>query len=84
MFPSPHITARHLTWDFESGFCGWEPFLTGDSHWEVGEGLSLGEHQFPEAGGTESKNHGKAFASFKGVFIHVEMLMRCSFVLNTD
>ncbi|XP_035298699.1 MAM and LDL-receptor class A domain-containing protein 1 isoform X2 [Cricetulus griseus] len=51
-------SARHLTWDFESGFCGWEPFLTGDSHWEVGEGLSLGEHQFPEAGGTESKNHG--------------------------
>ncbi|EDL78753.1 rCG55935, partial [Rattus norvegicus] len=27
--------ASHLTWDFESGFCGWEPFPTEDFHWEV-------------------------------------------------
>lgn len=78
MFPFPYITVSHLTWDFESGFCGWEPFSTEDSHWEVMDGLSIEEHPFPGAG---DKNRGKA-SSFKGVFMHVEMLMLCAFVSN--
>ncbi|XP_076428807.1 MAM and LDL-receptor class A domain-containing protein 1 [Peromyscus maniculatus bairdii] len=49
-------SANLLTWDFESGFCGWEPFPTEDSHWEVTEGLHNGGH--PEAGHTGSTNHG--------------------------
>ncbi|GAB1285988.1 MAM and LDL-receptor class A domain-containing protein 1 [Apodemus speciosus] len=36
--------ASLLTWDFESGFCGWEPFPSEGSHWEVAGGLSSGEH----------------------------------------
>lgn len=82
MFPSPYITASHLTWDFESGFCGWEAFSTEDSHWEVVEGLSSGEYPFPGAGHIEDTNHGKASFSFKGVFMHVEMLMLCAFISN--
>ncbi|XP_036044862.1 MAM and LDL-receptor class A domain-containing protein 1 [Onychomys torridus] len=49
-------SANHFTWDFESGFCGWEPFPTEDSHWEVMEGLHSGGH--PEAGHTGSTNYG--------------------------
>ncbi|XP_052012808.1 MAM and LDL-receptor class A domain-containing protein 1 [Apodemus sylvaticus] len=50
--------ASLLTWDFESGFCGWEPFPTEDFHWEVVGGLSSGEHLFPEAGPTVSTSQG--------------------------
>lgn len=70
VFPSPHITASLLTWDFESGFCGWEPFPTEGAHWEVVEGLSSGElleglssgeRLFPETGHTASRSQGTAF-----------------------
>lgn len=62
VFPSSHMTASHLTWDFESGFCGWEPFPTEDFHWEVVGGLSSGEHLFPEAGHTTSIQQGMALS----------------------
>ncbi|KAK7823831.1 hypothetical protein U0070_020502, partial [Myodes glareolus] len=52
---TPEVSVSHLTWDFESGFCGWEPFSTEDSHWEVVDGLSVEEHPFPGAG---DKNRG--------------------------
>lgn len=55
---TPEVSASHLTWDFESGFCGWEAFSTEDSHWEVVEGLSSGEYPFPGAGHIEDTNHG--------------------------
>ena len=82
MFPSPYITASDLTWDFESGFCGWVPFSTEDSHWKMMEGLSSEEHTFPGAGHTEDTNRGKASSSSKGVFMHVEMLMLGAFISN--
>lgn len=50
--------ASRLTWDFESGFCGWEPFPTEDSHWELVGGLSSGEYLFPEAGHIASLKQG--------------------------
>ncbi|XP_031229155.1 MAM and LDL-receptor class A domain-containing protein 1 [Mastomys coucha] len=59
--------ASLLTWDFESGFCGWEPFPTEGAHWEVVEGLSSGElleglssgeRLFPETGHTASRSQG--------------------------
>ncbi|XP_055449902.1 MAM and LDL-receptor class A domain-containing protein 1 isoform X1 [Psammomys obesus] len=59
----PEACTGQLTWDFESGLCGWEPFPTEDSHWEVVERLDSGEHLFPEAGHTEGTSHG-SFISF--------------------
>ncbi|XP_051007238.1 MAM and LDL-receptor class A domain-containing protein 1 [Acomys russatus] len=48
----------HLTWDFKSGFCGWEPFPTEESRWEVAvEGQSSGEHLLPQAGHTAGTSH---------------------------
>nr|XP_054534838.1 MAM and LDL-receptor class A domain-containing protein 1-like isoform X1 [Pan troglodytes] len=64
LFISPHlfsllrVTAKHLACDFESGFCGWEPFLTEDSHWKLMKGLNNGEHHFPAADHTANINHG--------------------------
>ncbi|XP_027784436.2 MAM and LDL-receptor class A domain-containing protein 1 [Marmota flaviventris] len=54
----PTTCLNRLTCNFESGFCGWEPFLTEDSHWEVVKGLSSGEHHFPKANHIENTNHG--------------------------
>nr|XP_054526260.1 MAM and LDL-receptor class A domain-containing protein 1-like [Pan troglodytes]XP_054526261.1 MAM and LDL-receptor class A domain-containing protein 1-like [Pan troglodytes] len=52
------VPAKHLACDFESGFCGWEPFLTEDSHWKLMKGLNNGEHHFPAADHTANINHG--------------------------
>ncbi|XP_054221717.1 MAM and LDL-receptor class A domain-containing protein 1 isoform X8 [Homo sapiens] len=54
----PATCSKHLTCDFESGFCGWEPFLTEDSHWKLMKGLNNGEHHFPAADHTANINHG--------------------------
>uniref|UniRef100_A0A8C6QSZ3 MAM and LDL receptor class A domain containing 1 n=2 Tax=Nannospalax galili TaxID=1026970 RepID=A0A8C6QSZ3_NANGA len=48
----PAICPDHLTWDFESGFCGWEPLSADDSHWEVAKAVGSGQHGFPEAAHT--------------------------------
>ncbi|XP_053429225.1 MAM and LDL-receptor class A domain-containing protein 1 [Nycticebus coucang] len=56
--------SNHLTCDFESGFCGWEPFPSEDSHWEMVKGLSNGEDHLPKADHMENVNHGS--------FIYVE------------
>ncbi|KAL0627585.1 MAM and LDL-receptor class A domain-containing protein 1, partial [Plecturocebus cupreus] len=49
---------KHLTCDFESSFCGWEPFLTEDSQWKLVKGLNNGEYHFPAADHTANINHG--------------------------
>nr|XP_008000626.2 MAM and LDL-receptor class A domain-containing protein 1 [Chlorocebus sabaeus] len=54
----PETCAKHLTCDFESGFCGWERFLTEESHWKLMKGLNSGEHHFPAADHTANINHG--------------------------
>uniref|UniRef100_A0A8C5KA78 MAM and LDL receptor class A domain containing 1 n=1 Tax=Jaculus jaculus TaxID=51337 RepID=A0A8C5KA78_JACJA len=50
--------SNHVTWDFESGFCGWQPFPVEDSHWQVVKGLISGERSFPEANPPASRCHG--------------------------
>jgi hypothetical protein len=60
----PHITANYLTCDFESGFCGWEPFLREDSHWELVKGLNNGDVPFPNADHTTNTDNGRTFSSF--------------------
>uniref|UniRef100_A0A8C5VYQ1 MAM and LDL-receptor class A domain-containing protein 1 n=1 Tax=Microcebus murinus TaxID=30608 RepID=A0A8C5VYQ1_MICMU len=60
----PATCSNHLTCDFESGFCGWEPFLTEDSHWEMVKGSNNREHPFPKADHIANINHGS--------FIYVE------------
>lgn len=74
-FSLPRVTAKHLTCDFESGFCGWERFLTEDSHWKLMKGLNSGEHHFPAADHTANINHGRTFSSLrkkkKFSFLHV-------------
>lgn len=45
--------------DFESGFCGWEPFLTENSQWEFVKGLTSGENRLPEADHPANTNHGR-------------------------
>ncbi|XP_017724713.1 PREDICTED: MAM and LDL-receptor class A domain-containing protein 1 isoform X2 [Rhinopithecus bieti] len=54
----PETCSKHLTCDFESGFCGWERFLTEDSHWKLMKGLNTGEHHFPAADHTANITHG--------------------------
>ncbi|XP_016068757.1 PREDICTED: MAM and LDL-receptor class A domain-containing protein 1-like [Miniopterus natalensis] len=54
----PVTCSNHLLCDFESGFCGWEPFLTEDSHWEFVKGLPSGENHLPEADHPANTNHG--------------------------
>ncbi|KAM5235404.1 MAM and LDL-receptor class A domain-containing protein 1 [Ctenodactylus gundi] len=54
----PAVCSNPVTCDFESGFCGWEPFLTEDSHWELVKGLTPGQQPFPKAGNPENLNHG--------------------------
>ncbi|XP_069847836.1 MAM and LDL-receptor class A domain-containing protein 1 [Dipodomys merriami] len=59
----PVTFSNDLNCDFEAGFCGWEPFLKEDSHWELVTGLSNGEHHFPKADHTTNTDHG-SFISF--------------------
>ena len=64
LFSFLSITASHLRCDFESGFCGWEPFLTEDSHWEFMKGLPSADHHLPDAEHPTNTNHGRIFSSF--------------------
>ncbi|XP_057354250.1 MAM and LDL-receptor class A domain-containing protein 1 [Manis pentadactyla] len=59
----PAACSNHLVCDFESGFCGWEPFLTKDSLWEVGKDLACGENHLSDADCTAGTNRG-AFIYF--------------------
>ncbi|CAD7679155.1 unnamed protein product [Nyctereutes procyonoides] len=54
----PATCSNHLTCDFESGFCSWEPFLTEDSHWEVKKGLASGENHLLGADHMANTSHG--------------------------
>ncbi|XP_024621608.1 MAM and LDL-receptor class A domain-containing protein 1 [Neophocaena asiaeorientalis asiaeorientalis] len=55
----PATCSNHLRCGFESGFCGWEPFLTEeDSHWEFVKRLTSVDHQLPDAENTTNTNHG--------------------------
>ncbi|XP_023613828.1 MAM and LDL-receptor class A domain-containing protein 1 [Myotis lucifugus] len=54
----PVNCSNHLMCDFESGFCGWEPFLTENSHWEFVKGFTGGENHLPEADHPANTNHG--------------------------
>uniref|UniRef100_A0A286XQ85 MAM and LDL receptor class A domain containing 1 n=1 Tax=Cavia porcellus TaxID=10141 RepID=A0A286XQ85_CAVPO len=54
----PLTCSNHVTCDFESDFCSWEPFFTEDSHWELVKGLSNGQHHFPRADHTANTNRG--------------------------
>lgn len=60
---------NRLTCDFESGFCGWEPILTEDSHWEVVKGLSGGEHHFPKVDHVANTNHGRTSFPFEKLIL---------------
>lgn len=53
----PAAAAHPLTCDFESGFCGWEPFLTEDSQWEIMKGLASGESHLPGDDHTANTSH---------------------------
>ena len=64
LFSFLSITASHLRCDFESGFCGWEPFLTEDSHWEFMKELPSADHHLPDAEHPTNTNHGRIFSSF--------------------
>ncbi|XP_044084529.1 MAM and LDL-receptor class A domain-containing protein 1 [Neovison vison] len=54
----PTTCSNPLTCDFESGFCGWEPFLTEDSQWEIMKGLASGESHLPGDDHTANTSHG--------------------------
>ncbi|KAM9682891.1 MAM and LDL-receptor class A domain-containing protein 1 isoform 2-T2 [Dama dama] len=54
----PETCSSHLRCDFESGFCGWEPFLTEDSQWEFVKGLPSADPHLPDAEHPTSTNHG--------------------------
>uniref|UniRef100_A0A8C9BW66 MAM and LDL receptor class A domain containing 1 n=1 Tax=Phocoena sinus TaxID=42100 RepID=A0A8C9BW66_PHOSS len=55
----PATCSNHLRCGFESGFCGWEPFLTEeDSHWEFVKRLTSVDHHLPDAENTTNTNHG--------------------------
>uniref|UniRef100_A0A8W4F8M9 MAM and LDL receptor class A domain containing 1 n=2 Tax=Sus scrofa TaxID=9823 RepID=A0A8W4F8M9_PIG len=54
----PATCSNPLRCGFESGFCGWEPFLTEDSHWEFVEGSTRVDHHLPDAEDTTSRHHG--------------------------
>lgn len=54
----PTTCSSHLRCDFESGFCGWEPFLTEDSHWEFVKVLPSADHHLPDAEHPTNTNHG--------------------------
>ncbi|XP_060149491.1 MAM and LDL-receptor class A domain-containing protein 1 [Globicephala melas] len=55
----PATCSNHLRCGFESGFCGWEPFLTEeDSHWEFVKRLMSVDHHLPDAENTTNTNHG--------------------------
>ncbi|KAM8802301.1 MAM and LDL-receptor class A domain-containing protein 1 [Rhynchonycteris naso] len=54
----PAICSHHLLCDFESGFCGWEPFVTEGSHWKFVRGLTSGKNHLPEADHPANTNHG--------------------------
>ncbi|XP_058915238.1 MAM and LDL-receptor class A domain-containing protein 1 [Kogia breviceps] len=55
----PATCSDHLRCGFESGFCGWEPFLTEeDSHWEFMKRLTSGDHHLPDAENATNANHG--------------------------
>ncbi|KAG8515941.1 MAM and LDL-receptor class A domain-containing protein 1, partial [Galemys pyrenaicus] len=47
-----------LTCGFESGFCGWDPFLTEDSHWEFMKGLTTGEQHLSHPDHPANISHG--------------------------
>lgn len=76
LFASPCITANRLLCDFESGFCGWEPFLTGDSSWEFVKGLTSGENRLPDVDHTANTNHGRTFSSLKTKFSCLSFTLR--------
>lgn len=81
LFPFPCITANHLLCDFESGFCGWEPFLTEDSHWEFVKGLPSGENHLPEADHPANTNHGKTLKKQQLVFLSCcGVMILCIFI----
>ncbi|XP_057588580.1 MAM and LDL-receptor class A domain-containing protein 1 [Hippopotamus amphibius kiboko] len=54
----PATCSSLLRCGFESGFCGWEPFLTEDSHWGLLKGVSSVGHHLPDAENTTNTNHG--------------------------
>ncbi|XP_043740540.1 MAM and LDL-receptor class A domain-containing protein 1 [Cervus elaphus] len=54
----PATCSSHLRCDFESGFCGWEPYLTEDSQWEFVKGLPSADPHLPDAEHPTSTNHG--------------------------
>ncbi|XP_049561475.1 MAM and LDL-receptor class A domain-containing protein 1 [Orcinus orca] len=55
----PATCSNHVRCGFESGFCGWEPFLTEeDSHWEFVKRLTSVDHHLPDAENTTNTNHG--------------------------
>ncbi|XP_023985471.1 MAM and LDL-receptor class A domain-containing protein 1 [Physeter macrocephalus] len=55
----PATCSNHLRCGFESGFCGWEPFLTEeDSHWEFVKRLTSVDHHLADAENTTNTNHG--------------------------
>lgn len=59
----PTTCSSHLRCDFESGFCGWEPFLTEDSHWEFVKVLPSADHHLPDAEHPTNTNHEMCFLS---------------------
>ncbi|XP_040501291.1 MAM and LDL-receptor class A domain-containing protein 1 [Ursus maritimus] len=54
----PATCSNPLACGFESGFCGWEPFLTEDSRWEVMKGLASGENHLRDVDHTANTSHG--------------------------
>ncbi|XP_074214590.1 MAM and LDL-receptor class A domain-containing protein 1 isoform X2 [Camelus bactrianus] len=52
------VTCHDLRCDFESGFCGWEPFLMQDSRWEFVKGLTHLEPRLPGAEPAANTDHG--------------------------
>ncbi|TEA26074.1 hypothetical protein DBR06_SOUSAS2210043, partial [Sousa chinensis] len=55
----PATCSNHVRCGFESGFCGWEPFLTEeDSHWEFVKRLTSVDRHLPDAENTTNTNHG--------------------------
>ena len=85
LFSFLSITASHLRCDFESGFCGWELFLTEDSHWEFVKVLPSADHHLPDAEHPTNTNHGRIFSSFlkKIFFLPVVKWWFCAFSLPT-
>ncbi|XP_012787433.2 MAM and LDL-receptor class A domain-containing protein 1 [Sorex araneus] len=59
----PTVCSHSLMCDFESGFCGWEPFGPEESHWELMRGQAIEQHLLPGTDHSLYKNAG-AFLYF--------------------